>query len=46
MESVCETALAHAIAGHLREQYYDTYAMILFMSDVEVPRPEKFSTRR
>ena len=37
-----QIALAHAIAAALRERYYDNYAMILFLSDIEVLRPEKF----
>jgi hypothetical protein len=42
VEVVCVEAVAHAIAEHLRERYYAHYAMILFMSDVEVLRPGKF----
>lgn len=30
------------IADHLQQHYYDDYAMILFVGDVEVLRPEKF----
>ena len=30
------------IAAYLQEHYYADYAMILFLSDVEVLRPEKF----
>ena len=42
IEVVCTTDTAHAIAAVLRERYYDNYAMILFIGDVEVLRPEKF----
>ena len=42
VEVVCTAETAHAIAAALRERYYDNYAMILFFSDVEVLRPEKF----
>ncbi len=42
IEVVCEAATANLIATHLREHYYDHYAMILFMADVEVLRAEKF----
>ena len=42
IEVVCAADTAHAIAAALRERYYDNYAMILFISDVEVLRPEKF----
>ena len=42
IEVVCDTETAGAIAAHLQEHYYDNYAMILFVSDIEVLRPEKF----
>jgi nitrogen regulatory protein PII len=42
IEVVCDAATAAAIADRLRQKYYDDYAMILFISDVSVLRPEKF----
>jgi len=42
IEVVCEPALAERVAARLRERYYDHYAMILFMQDVNVLRPDKF----
>ncbi len=42
IEVVCDAATAEAIASHLQITYYKNYAMILFMSDVSVLRPEKF----
>lgn len=42
LEIVCEPSLAERVAGRLRERYYDHYAMILFMQDVSVLRPDKF----
>lgn len=42
IEVVCDAPTAEAIAAHLRAHYYDHYAMILFMSEVGVLRPEKF----
>lgn len=42
VEVVCEVATATAIAVHLKEHYYENYAMILFIGDVEVLRPQKF----
>lgn len=42
IEIVCDEPTANTIAAHLRERYYDNYAMILIMADVEVLRPEKF----
>ncbi|MCB1963722.1 MAG: transcriptional regulator [Rhodocyclaceae bacterium] len=42
IEVVCSADTAAAIAAHLQQHYYANYAMIIFMSDVEVLRPEKF----
>ena len=42
IEVVCKEEVAHRITTHLRENYYNDYAMILFESDVRVLRPEKF----
>lgn len=42
IEVVCDDATAQAIADHLQARYYAHYGMILFISDVEVLRPEKF----
>jgi nitrogen regulatory protein PII len=44
VEVVCEDSLARAIADCLKERYYENYAMILFMTDVDVLRPEKFKS--
>lgn len=42
LEVVCDADTAQAIAAHLREHYYPHYAMILYLGDVEVLRPDKF----
>jgi hypothetical protein len=42
IEIVCEPALAERVAARLRERFYDHYAMILYLQDVSVLRPEKF----
>ncbi len=42
IEVVCKEEVAERIARHLRDNYYNDYAMILFESDVRVLRPEKF----
>ena len=42
IEIVCEPAFAERIAARLRERFYDNYAMILFLQDVSVLRPDKF----
>jgi nitrogen regulatory protein PII len=42
IEIVCDGETADRIANRLRERYYDNYAMILFIQDVSVLRPDKF----
>jgi hypothetical protein len=42
VEIVCDEATATAVADHLQSRYYQDYAMILFVSEVAVLRPEKF----
>ncbi|HET9694276.1 MAG TPA: DUF3240 family protein [Steroidobacteraceae bacterium] len=42
LEVVCEPDLAERIAERVRERFYDHYAMILFVQEVSVLRPEKF----
>jgi nitrogen regulatory protein PII len=42
IEIVCDAPLAERVAARLRERYYDHYAMILFLQDVSVLRPDKF----
>ena len=44
VEVVCQDSLARAIADCLKERYYENYAMILFIADVDVLRPEKFKS--
>jgi len=44
LEVICDDETAHKIARHLRDRYYDNYAMILTLADVEVLRPGKFKT--
>ena len=42
IEVICTADTAHGIAAALKARFYDDYAMILFIGDVEVLRPEKF----
>ena len=42
IEIVCGESCARRIADSLRERYSDDYAMILYLSEVEVLRPDKF----
>lgn len=43
IEIICDADLAKELAKHLQRHYYDNYAMVTFISDIEVLRPEKFS---
>lgn len=42
VEVLCDAETADRIVTFLRERYYDDFAMILFVADVEVLRPGKF----
>lgn len=42
IEVICDTALADKIANYVKDKYYENYAMVIFMSDVIVLRPDKF----
>ncbi len=44
-EILCERALAERIAGHLQARYYANFAMICYLAEVEVLRPEKFQAK-
>lgn len=42
LEVVCDEARADAIASFLKDRYYKDFTMILYISDVQVLRAEKF----
>lgn len=42
VEMICHAELARQFALYLQETYYDNYAMVTFISDIEVLRPNKF----
>ena len=42
MEVICDTVGAQAIAERLRKNYFDYFSMVLYLSDVEVLRDDKF----
>lgn len=44
VEIICVETVAMLIAQHLKERYYENYAMVTFFSDVEVLRPDKFAS--
>ena len=42
VEIICSIELATTISNHLQQKYYNHYAMILFISDTEILRLDKF----
>lgn len=42
IEIICPRALAEQAVAHIQAQYYANYAMVAYLQDVEVLRPEKF----
>jgi len=42
IEIVCDPTMSVKISSYIKEKYYDNYAMIIFMHNVEILRPEKF----
>jgi hypothetical protein len=42
VDVVCGEDIARKIAAHVQQRYYDDYAMIVWLGEVEVLRPEKF----
>ncbi len=42
IEIICDYPVAQAIAEHLLENYAKNYAMILYLSNVDIFRPERF----
>jgi len=43
IETVVTQHKAHLILNHLAQHYYENYAMIAFIRDVEILRPAKFN---
>jgi hypothetical protein len=42
IEIICDENVASAIVDHCQKKYYDDYAMVIYLSEVRVSRPEKF----
>ncbi len=42
VEVICAPELAERLASHLQQRYYANYAMVCYLAQVEVLRPEKF----
>jgi len=43
IEVLCNLQLADRIAKHMQENYYQDYAMVMFITDAAVLRPQKFT---
>lgn len=46
IEIIATPELAQQILEHVAKNYFDKYAMIAFLDDVEVVRGEKFATKK
>jgi nitrogen regulatory protein PII len=42
IEIICSRSLAEKALHHLQRHYFDNFAMVTFMQEVEVARPDKF----
>lgn len=42
LEVLCHADTADAICSAMRERYYDNFSMVMYVTDVDVLRPEKF----
>jgi nitrogen regulatory protein PII len=42
IEIICDEQTADAILNHLQERYFKHYAVVAYITDVQVLRPEKF----
>ena len=42
LEVICTRVLAETVLNHIQNHYYNNYAMVAFLQDVEIIRPDKF----
>lgn len=42
VEVICSRALAESVVLHIQAHYYANYAMVAYLQEVEIFRPEKF----
>lgn len=42
IEAICSRTLAESVLNHVQVRYYASYAMVAFLQDVEILRPEEF----
>jgi len=46
VEIICARDVAERLAAHLQAKYYANFAMVCYLAQVEVLRPEKFQAAR
>jgi len=44
VEVICDSVVALRIVKQLRQRYYPDYAMVVYLADIEVLRPDKFGS--
>ena len=42
VQVICDEHVASSIIDHCQKKYYSNYAMVVYLSDVQVLRPNKF----
>ena len=42
IEIICDEQIASLITEHCRKEYYSNYAMVIYLTKVEILRPGKF----
>lgn len=42
IEVICTRGLAETVLQDFQARYYDNYAMVAFLQDIEIIRPDKF----
>ncbi len=42
IETICDPTVAETIVRHLTDTYFADFAMVVYLTEVEVVRPEKF----
>jgi hypothetical protein len=42
IEVICPRTQAESVLNHFQARYYADYAMVAFLQDIEILRPEKF----
>ncbi len=42
IEVICPRGQAESVIGHLQTRYYADYAMVAYLQEIEILRPDKF----